>query len=218
MWFLAIMVRENDAKTIAAEISKQIGEENMTPDILEIIASNLKKVHSMQKSKPHITVFDDDTFLLQFRKPEVIKYYVPRFEDFTDESIELDTMGRITSEEKVLELSTKKRRESEGNIEEDSVQGDQPSEMSGDDDSTEAKENLQADVQCLVNFAKKRPRAKNFLRGLKNIKSLAEKKRVLIARLHDAGYSWKGEVPNSQDVRIECFCDYRHENLETKRR
>lgn len=198
------MVRENDAKTIAAEISKQIGPENMTPAILQIIASNMKKLHSLQKSKPHITVFDDDTFQFHFRKPEVVKYYAPRFEDFQDESLELDTMGRITSEEKVLELSAKKRHESEGNIEEEPAEDDQVSEVSDDGDSSEAKDNLQADVQSLINFAKKRPKAKNFLRGLKNIKSLSEKKKVLIARLHDAGYSWKGEVPNGQNVC--CLC------------
>ena len=177
----------------------------MTPAILQIIASNIKKLHSIQKSKPHITVFDDDTFQFQFRKPEVIKYYTPRFEDFEDESIELDTMGRITSEEKVLELSTKRRFDSEGNLEEEPVEDDQLSEVSDDDDLSESKDSLQADVQSLVNFAKKRPKAKNFLRGLQNIKSLAERKKVLIARLHDAGYSWKGEVPNDQNVGSLCF-------------
>lgn len=178
----------------------------MTPAILQIIASNIKKLHSIQKSKPHITVFDDDTFQFQFRKPEVIKYYAPRFEDFEDESIELDTMGRITSEEKVLELSTKRRFDSEGNLEEEPVEDDQLSEVSDDDDLSESKDSLQADVQSLVNFAKKRPKAKNFLRGLQNIKSLAERKKVLIARLHDAGYSWKGEVPNDQNVGSFVFC------------
>ena len=206
MEFFAFIVRENDAKTITEEISKQIGAENMTPAILQIIASNIKKLNSIQKSKPHVTVFDEDTFQFQFRKPEVVKYYTPRFEDFEDESIELDTMGRITSEEKVLELSTKRRRESEGNLEEEPVEDDQLSEVSDNDDLSKSKDALQADVQSLVNFAKKRPKAKSLLRGLQNIKSLAEKKKVLIARLHDAGYSWKGDIPNGQNVGSFVLC------------
>ena len=197
-----LLCREISTEYVINEIHNRIGEQALDDNIIKFIESNIRSYQSIPKIKPRSTVITDFKFVSNYRKPELVEYYTPRFEDFFDRKVLLDTSGRVTSEEKVLELCAK--RKAETNSKNPDAAEVQETTIAGTPaNSSVSKNALQADCNCLLRYAKKCSKGRMIIRGLKSVSNLAEKKKILIARLHDAGYSWKGEVPNDQEVFVD---------------
>lgn len=191
--------REISTEYVIDEIHNRIGNQTLDDNIIKFIESNIRSYQSVHKIKPRSAVITDFKFVSNCRKPELVKYYAPQFEDFLDRKVLLDTSGRVTSEEKVLELCSKRKVET--NSSNPSTPEAQETTSAGKPaKSSVSKNSLQADCNSLLRYAKKCSKGRMIIRGLKSVSNLAEKKKILIARLHDAGYSWKGEVPNDQEV------------------